>query len=466
MKTQQITHQNILRVLISGFALVIMLLVAAAVVGAYNIQSIQENAANLVRDQSVTNGLIDELNKQQTSLSDVFSVMARDPDSLDYIQILKQLDEADRDIDRISAEGAQTPQHDLWARLKQSSMQFSLEARRILAEDEPETFAPAELFRDHEAFISVVARLVEAEYRKVNAAQGQIDRRSSRLLGLTVVFAGASVLLALVFAAITVKMALQLIRRLEWQTAELSRVSFHMLEDQEATARRFSHELHDELGQQLTAIRTNLTAPDSTAEADRSRLEDNLHLVDEAIGNVRQMSQLLRPIILDDFGLEAGLRWLAEGFSTRTGIEVSVESNHPGRLPDETETHLFRIAQEALTNVARHSGAKRVLIKLETKLEANSPTASFGARNSDRSHDRKGVFSSNPANGQVCLSIQDDGHGLDAASSNGRGMGMIGMRARARSSGGDVEVRAAPGGGVLIEVRVPLRNETHSHPVG
>ncbi|MGA3237686.1 MAG: ATP-binding protein [Bryobacteraceae bacterium] len=475
MKTQQITHQNILRVLISGFALVILLLVAAAVVGAYNIQSIQENAANLVRDQSVTNGLIDELNKQQTSLSDVFSIMARDPDSLDYIQILKQLDEADRDIDRISAEGAETPDRDLWARLKRSSMQFSQEARRILAEDEPETFAPAELFRDHEAFISVVARLVEAEYRKVNAAQGQIDRRSSRLLGLTVTFAGASVLLALVFAAITVKMALQLIRRLEWQTAELSRVSFHMLEDQEATARRFSHELHDELGQQLTAIRTNLTALDSNGEINRSRLEDNLHLVDEAIGNVRQMSQLLRPIILDDFGLEAGLRWLAEGFSTRTGIEVSVDSNHPGRLPDETETHLFRIAQEALTNVARHSGAKRVLIKLDAgksgataKPLANAPPT---GPLSDRSHDRKGVDAKpepglNTATGQVCLTVQDDGRGLDADGSSGRGMGMIGMRARARSSGGDVDVRPAPGGGVLIEVRVPLHNETHSHPVG
>src|ERR1700722_5596624 len=192
MKTQQI----ILRVLISGFALVILLLVAAAVVGAYNIQSIQENAANLVRDQSVTNGLIDELNKQQTSLSDVFSSMARDPDSLDYIQILKQLDEADRDIDRICSEGAKTPESDLWARLKQSSMQFSQEARRILAEDQPETFAPTELFRDHEAFVAVVARLVEADYRKVNAAQAQIDRRSSRLLSLTMTFAGTGALRA------------------------------------------------------------------------------------------------------------------------------------------------------------------------------------------------------------------------------------------------------------------------------
>ena len=144
---------------------------------------------------------------------------------------------------------------------------------------------------------------------------------------------------------------------MEWQTAELGRVSWHMLEDQEATARRFSHELHDELGQSLTAVKTNLAALDSDGAGEpRRACSDCVRLVDEAIGNVRQMSQLLRPTILDDFGLEAGLRWLAEGFSARTGIEVKLESDFSGRLPDETETHLFRIAQEALTNVARHAG--------------------------------------------------------------------------------------------------------------
>src|SRR5205085_1875927 len=136
--------------------------------------------------------------------------------------------------------------------------------------------------------------------------------------------------------------------------------------DQEATARRFSHELHDELGQSLTAVKTNLSALNSGGSGGDERLADCLRLVDDAIGNVRQMSQLLRPTILDDFGLEAGLRWLAEGFSARTGIDVKVDSNHSGRLADETETHLFRIAQEALTNVARHSGAKHVRMRLES----------------------------------------------------------------------------------------------------
>jgi signal transduction histidine kinase len=436
MLPPRITQQSIFRVLIGGFSLVILLLVAAAIVGVRNIQSIQQNAASIVREQSVTNRLIDELHSQQTTLSEVFSVLARDPDSVDYEHIMAQLEEADRDIDRISAEGAQTAEHDLWTRLQRSSTDFSREARRLLSADSPETFSSIDLFRFHGAFTSVVARLLEAGYRKVNAAQEQIDRRTSRLLQISVVFASAAVLLALIFAVVTVRMVAQLIRRLEWQTAELSRVSWHMLEDQEATARRFSHELHDELGQSLTAVRTNLTALQLHGDETAARLADSVHLVDEAIGNVRQMSQLLRPTILDDFGLEAGLRWLAEGFSARTGVEVNVDSHYAGRLADETETHLFRIAQEALTNVARHSGAKHVRIAL------------------------------NSTGSQICLSVQDDGCGLPAAATNSRGLGMIGMRARARSAGGDVTVRGDKGHGVLIEVRVPLGNETHSHPAG
>jgi len=222
---------------------------------------------------------------------------------------------------------------------------------------------------------------------------------------------------------------------LEAQTAELGRVSWHMLEAQEATARRFSHELHDELGQSLTAVKTNLTAMQG-ADADAARLGDCLHLVDEAIGNVRQMSQLLRPTILDDFGLEAGLRWLADGFQARTGMAVEVDSTYSGRLPDETETHLFRIAQEALTNIARHASAKHVKINLESRP------------------------------GAISLRIADDGRGLGALPPVGFGMGMIGMRARARSAGGDVTVQSKPGQGVLIEVRVPLKNEKDPHPAG
>src|SRR5581483_5291907 len=127
----------------------------------------------------------------------VFSILARDPDSVDYDRIMSQLADADRDIDRISAEGAQTPESELWTRLRQTSMDFSQEARRILAVENPATFRSLDLFRDHEAFIAVVARLIEVEYRKVSDAQAQIDQRGKRLLATSMIFAGASVLLAL-----------------------------------------------------------------------------------------------------------------------------------------------------------------------------------------------------------------------------------------------------------------------------
>jgi signal transduction histidine kinase len=432
MQPKQITRPYIYRVLVAGFGLVILLLVAAAIAGLRNIQSVQTEAANLLKEQSLTNRLIDELHSQQTNLRDVFSVLARDPASVDSEHILKQIEEADRDIARISSEGSATSDSELWKRLDKSSTDFSDEVRRLLSAENPETFSSLDLFRYHEGFTTVVARLLEAEYRKLTRAQEQIDQRTARLSDASLAFVGASIVLALIFTAVTVRVVLQLIRQMEWQTAELGRVSWQIVEDQEATARRFSHELHDELGQSLTAVKTNLTA----LNGGELRISDSIRLVDEAIGNVRQMSQLLRPTILDDFGLEAGLRWLAEGFASRTGIEVEVQSTYSGRLPDETETHLFRIAQEALTNVARHSGAKRVSVRLEGGAD------------------------------EIRLSIHDDGRGLaaDRGNGRGRGLGLIGMRARARSAGGDATVRSNPGEGVLIEVRVPVRHAKDTHP--
>ncbi len=161
---------------------------------------------------------------------------------------------------------------------------------------------------------------------------------------------------------------------------------------------------------------------------DAPRVEDCVKLVEQSISNVRELSQLLRPTILDDFGLDAGLRWLSARFGERTGVEVDYQSRFEGRLPDETETHLFRIVQEALTNVARHASATRVTIHLRADHEA------------------------------VRLTLTDNGTGLKTT--NGRpertGMGLIGMRARARSAGGEMKLTSQPGAGVAIEVWAPL----------
>jgi signal transduction histidine kinase len=148
-------------------------------------------------------------------------------------------------------------------------------------------------------------------------------------------------------------------------------------------------------------------------------------LVDQSMKNVREMSQMLRPTILDDFGLDASLRWLAERFQQRTGIEVACEAELAERLPDETETHLFRIAQEALTNVARHAKASKVVIALGRAGES------------------------------VRLRIRDNGVGK-VGEGSGQGMGMTGMRARARGIGGELTVMEGEGGGVVVQAVAPV----------
>lgn len=412
----------------AGFSAVIVLLLAAGFVGVKNAQLIQESAAAVGQNQAVTTRLLEELEREQATLNAAFYKIWRGPAETERDRVLRELDEADQTIDRMIREAEGTPQEQLWKRLDQAMLSFSTEARRLLATRDASSFSTRELFRRHEDVTSLVARLIAEGYERVAASQVQIIQRSQRLVKESFFLLGGCLLLALVCAGLTVRTTTVLIRNMEWQTGELSRVTWHMLENQETTARRFSHELHDELGQSLTAVKANLAAVEIAPGSERDRVEDSIHLVDEAIRNVRELSQLLRPTILDDFGLDASIRWLTERFTQRTGIDVEYESHFKERLADETETHLFRIVQEALTNVARHSGATRVQISL----------------GQERS--------------RVHLVLRDNGRGLKPTNGNGSGMGLTGMRARARSAGGELRVQSSNGNGVSIELWAPVRD--------
>jgi signal transduction histidine kinase len=249
-------------------------------------------------------------------------------------------------------------------------------------------------------------------------------------LGYSVSLLVIAVLLSVLCAVTTIRKANAVLRHAGWQARELSRLSGHVLETQDTVMRRLSRELHDEFGQSLSAIEANLAAIPVTEPEQQSRIEDCLLLVKDAMSNVRELSQLLRPSILDDFGLNAALEWLADSFRQRTGIEVDARIEHDGRLPGETETHLFRIAQEALTNVSRHSGAKRVEISLAS------------------------------SNGRLTLTIADDGHGL-AQRSGRTGFGMMGMRERMRAAGGELHVLSRSNGLVII-AEVPVEQAEHA----
>jgi signal transduction histidine kinase len=415
-------------ILVAGFSLVILLLVVAGVIAARNTHAIEEAAARLAADQTVAVRLIDEIQEEQLALGAVFYQLIRAPEDIDRESALKELSEAEEALDRVVASATGSPEEKLWRQLGRAAHQFAVEARRILDADDDTSLSMTGLLVRHEEVVGLVAKLVEAGSARATATERHIDRQAKDLVRDSFLLLGASVILAFVGAVFTVRFATQSFRKVEWQAEELSRVSWNMVKGQEEAARRFSHELHDELGQALAAVKANLMAV-NPGNVD-ARRADCIHLVDEAIGNVRELSQLLRPVILDDFGLDAGLRWLADKFMQRTGVQVKYESNLDVRLADETETHLFRIAQEALTNVARHSGASEVGINLRAQGE------------------------------DVVLLVSDNGRGLNGASDGSGSLGMIGMHARARNAGGEATVRTSATGGVEIDAKVPLRRVT------
>ena len=416
------------RVLAIGFAIVILLLAMAAAIGVSNARSSGRNALSLVSDQLVISRLLDDVEREQEVLNTVFYRLSRTPEIVDRERVLADLDHTDRDVEDLVRNASITQGEDAWRGLVEAMGEFSAEARRLLRQKTVGPDSTRNLFVRHEQVTAMVASLVDLSYQRGIETQERINSQTARVAAESALLVGGCLAVALACAVFSVRVAARLFRTMESQTSELSRVSFRMLELQESVARRFSHELHDELGGSLTAIKTNLAVLSSTEGLDasaRNRLEDCNKLIDDSISNVRELSQLLRPTILDDFGLDAALRWLIEKFRERTQIPVDYRTEFEGRLADETETHLFRIVQEALTNVARHSEATSVSIHLRA------------------------------TDGLIRLTLADNGRGL--APGARPGMGISGMRARARSAGGELTFHSVPGKGLTIEVWAPLK---------
>jgi PAS domain S-box-containing protein len=217
-------------------------------------------------------------------------------------------------------------------------------------------------------------------------------------------------------------------KRAEEALRDLAR---RLMEVEEVSRRDLARELHDRVGQNLTALNLNLSIlksllPTPTESSTEERLDDSLSLVAETMDRVRNVMTDLRPPALDDYGLDAALRWLGDRFSRRSGVVVRVDSAEPAlRLPPLVEAGLFRVTEEAITNVSRHAGARQVLITLV-------------------------------ADPEVCLTIADDGSGFDLASLGGRQTwGLASMRERTEAVGGRLRIESAPGKGTTVIVQVP-----------
>ncbi|HEY1992143.1 MAG TPA: PAS domain-containing sensor histidine kinase, partial [Gammaproteobacteria bacterium] len=216
---------------------------------------------------------------------------------------------------------------------------------------------------------------------------------------------------------------------------ELRHMSQRLREAQETERRAIARELHDEVGQALTATRINLRDLQQQAGDGPlgSRLAASEEVVAELLGKVRQMSLDLHPSVLDDLGLGPALRWCVR--TRAVGSELKVSLDLPDGLPrfdDMAEITLFRVFQETLSNVLKHSGAAHLQVRLEY------------------SGDR------------LVMSAKDDGRGFDAEAArqralSGKSLGLLGMQERARLAGGELILESSPGQGAEVRVSLPAR---------
>ncbi len=426
--SRRITERTVFWGLLVGFGLVVVLLGLAGLVAVRDSRAIQRSAAGLVRDQLLIARLLHEVQAEEDALALALHRLTTLPSAADHAAQIKALTAADKSIERLAQQAAQTPQAEGWQKLLKATKAFSGVAESALNQGGP---LPREtldvLFARHEEVVRLIHDLILLSTEHLTVVDEQMKLQLKDLANQSALLLGSCFILATLSAAATILFVRRGIRRIEWQSDELGRVSWHMLQSQEETARRFSHELHDELGQSLAAVRANLT---SRSQDDLlERRADCVHLVDEAIANVRELSQLLRPVILDDFGLDAGLRWLTEKFGQRVRVKTDFVSNLETRLHSQTETHLFRIAQEALTNIARHSEATQVRLSLVLQKQ------------------------------QVILTVEDNGCGLNPQLQESKhSLGLIGMRARARECGGTLALESVQPKGLRVVVTVPARS--------
>jgi signal transduction histidine kinase len=202
-----------------------------------------------------------------------------------------------------------------------------------------------------------------------------------------------------------------------------------VIEAQELERKQLARELHDETGQALTSILLGLKSLEQAGGASGSEagVQSLRELVVETLQNVRRLAVELRPAALDDFGLTAALERLASTYRDRTDVEVVFESGlREERLPQAIETTLYRVVQEALTNVIKHAAASRVSIRVVQ---------------SDRS---------------VVAEVEDDGRGFDPQHARADALGLVGMRERVALVRGKVAIESSPGSGATVRVEVPL----------
>lgn len=308
-----------------------------------------------------------------------------------------------------------------------------------------------ELIPRRTAMLQIADRIAAVNESGLNRAEERLSQSSDGLrrslfltFGITLL---GGIILALLTIAYTVRLERELGHNLEENArarADLEELSSRLLRAQENERRTLARELHDEVGQSLSAIlmEAENAGCAATAEELRPHLSAIRSLAEKTVNEVRDLALLLRPSMLDDFGLVPALNWHAREMRKRTGLNVVVSAEEAADdLPEEHKTCIYRMVQEAVNNAARHASARTVQVAVQ------------------RSGER------------VVFTVQDDGAGFDPRFV--RGLGLLGMEERVRRLGGQLRIESQPGRGTRIAAELPLTelatsngNGTYSHSAG
>jgi signal transduction histidine kinase len=282
--------------------------------------------------------------------------------------------------------------------------------------------------------LQIADRIAEINERGLNRSEERLAASAEHLRWSLVVTFGIALfgglMLAIATTALTLRLEREVERRLKETTearSDLQALSGRLVRAQEDERRTLARELHDEIGQSLSAIM--MEAGNVEAAAPTSEIRDRASSIgataEKTLNSVRDLALLLRPSMLDDFGLLPALNWHAREMSKRTGLNVRVSADEAsGGLPEEHTTCIYRLVQEALNNAARHAGARNLQVTVKSEGE------------------------------RVVFSVQDDGSGFDKGIV--RGLGLLGMEERVRRLGGTFQIDSQLGRGTTISAELPL----------
>ena len=293
----------------------------------------------------------------------------------------------------------------------------------------PESYLEAVLIPRRLSAFALAEELRAAIRQELVQAQTQFVSQRAAAAQTVVLLLSLALAVGIAVAALSLRFAARAERERQTHSRELEALSARLLEIQEEERRSLSRELHDEVGQTLTALRLEISHAISLLPAGPAadRLARSRQLAEHTVGMVRDISLLLRPSLLDDLGLGAALQWQLEAFARRSGIRAELTGADVGEhLSDSAKTCIFRVAQEALNNCEKYSQAKLVRVSLS---------------HNDRT---------------LQLDVHDDGVGfaLDHRGLPGRGTGILGIKERVQKLGGSLSLETRPGHGTHLRVQL------------